>query len=228
MNNNNPATQRNVDIVFCIDGTGSMANCIDKLKEHALTFQSKFSQYLLTNNTEITSLRVKLITFRDYGFDSDAMVISDFYELPNEEEAFRLALNEIDAHGGDDNPENGLEALYYAMKSDFYTGRKDRQIIVLFTDAEALPLLERKGSKSYPADMVDETGFQTMWACGDQSCKLRNNLKRLVIFAPAGTKYEELSNNFEQAYFTAVEGDNGLEDINFDEIIKIIAASVQG
>ena len=225
MNNNQPIP-RNIDIVFCIDGTGSMTDCINQLKENALDFQTKFVTYLLGKNTVINSLRVRLITFRDYGFDSDAMETTEFFELPDEEDAFKTALYAIDAHGGDDNPENGFEALYYAMKSDFYTGPKDRQIIVLFTDAEALPLHERKGNPSYPADMVDDAGFQTMWACTDQSAKLRNKLKRLVLFAPAGTKYEELSKTFDQAFFKPVEGNEGLKEICFDDIITLISASV--
>ena len=97
MNNNTRKTDRNVDIVFCIDGTGSMRDCIDTLKDNALKFQSDLSTYLLNNNTNITSLRVKLITFRDYGCDVNAMVETDFYELPLDEAEFKQALSEIEA-----------------------------------------------------------------------------------------------------------------------------------
>lgn len=229
MNNNQRKTDRNVDIVFCIDGTGSMRDCIDTLKDNALKFQSDLSTYLQNNNTNITSLRVKLITFRDYGCDVNAMVETDFFELPLDDSDFKKALSEIIAIGGGDEPENGLEAIYYAMKSDFYTNPKDRQIIVLFTDTDALPLLERQDTVNYPRDMADEFEFQNMWACSGrnaQTSKLRNKLKRLVMFAPVNTKYQQLSEIFEQTYFQQTEAGGGLKEINFDQIIKLIAASI--
>lgn len=220
------STERNVDIVFCIDGTGSMRDIIDNVKQNAKRFRSELVEKLVEANTNITSLRVKVITFRDYKDDADAMKVSPFFELPMDQEDFEREIDTIDAHGGGDNPENGLEALYLAMKSDFYTGDKDRQVIVLFTDDDAIPLKERAGCPGYPADMVDMKGLEDTWACAGQSdLKLRNRAKRLIIFAPKGTVYEN-SLNWPRVNFVPVLPEEGLKEIDFSTIIREICSSV--
>ena len=166
--------------------------------------------------------------FRDYHDDGDqAMVESPFFELPTDTADFEKFLADISANGGGDGPENGLEALYYAMKSDFTTAAKDRQVIVLFTDAEALDLKQRASEAGYPSDMVDEAGLIEMWACmaQDPGFKLRERNKRLVMFAPDGTKYKALKAKLNRSVFEPVNMADGLADIDFKEIIKIIAAS---
>ena len=223
--------KRNIDIVFCIDGTGSMSPCIGNVKEHAKRFQLEFAQAMTEKyNSELDSMRARVIVFRDYECDEDAMVKSDFYELPIDDAEYASFLSGVTACGGGDGPENGFEALYYAMKSDFTTGPNDRQIIVLFTDAEALDLGERKTSGRYPADMVDMDGLLNTWNCAggqmqDSSFKLRERNKRLIIYAPAGTKYEALKTKMNRCVFEPVDPGTGMLEIDFKEIIDLIAAS---
>ncbi len=221
-------TKRNIDIVFCIDGTGSMAPCIESVKSNARRFHVEFVKEMTDNGSEVDSMRIKVIVFRDYHDDGDqAMVQSPFFELPTDAAEFESFLSGISANGGGDGPENGKEALYYAMKSDFTTGAKDRQVIVLFTDADALDLKKRACEANYPSDMADEAELIEMWACmaQDSSFKLRERNKRLVIFAPDGTKYRELKSKLNRSVFEPVDMAKGLGDIDFKNIIKIIAAS---
>lgn len=221
-------TKRNIDVVFCIDGTGSMSPCIESVKSNARRFHLEFIKAMTDLGSEIDSMRVKVIVFRDYKDDgNNAMNISPFYELPGDDAEFAEFLAGVSAGGGGDADENGLEALYFAMKSDFTTGAKDRQVIALFTDANALKLGERKGESNYPSDMVDMKGLGDLWGCvtQDSSVKLREKNKRLVIFAPAGTVYEELKKTFNRSVFEPVSMEKGLGDVDFKEIIKIIAAS---
>ena len=228
MDSNIFGTKRNIDMVFCIDGTGSMSPCIQSVKENARRFHLDFVSAMTDLNSEIDSMRVKIIVFRDYKSEGkDAIVESPFFELPADDAEFSAYLEGINATGGDDLPENGLEAIYTAMKSDFTTGNKDRQIIVLFTDADALALGERAGYDGYPSDMVDESGFISTWACvsQDSSLKLRDRNKRIVLFAPSGTKYEGLKSVLNRSIFSPVADHNGLKDISFVDIIKLIAAS---
>lgn len=180
-------------------------------------------------NSELDSMRARVIVFRDYECDEDAMVMSDFFELPIDDAEYENFLAGVVANGGGDIPENGFEALYYAMKSDFTTGTNDRQIIVLFTDADALDLGERASSGRYPNDMVDMDGLINTWNCAtgqqDSSLKLRERNKRLIIYAPEGTKYERLKDRLNRCIFKAVVPATGMEEIDFKEIIDIIAAS---
>lgn len=220
--------ERNIDIVFCIDGTGSMQHCINSVKNNAIKFRFDFVKKMTDLNSDIDSLRVKVIVFRDYRDDgSQAMLESRFFELPQDEDEYQDYLANVQAIGGGDNPENGLEALYYAMRSEFTTGPNDRQVIVLFTDDEALQLKEREGEGMYPDNMVDEDGLIKTWMVSgqDSSLKLRERSKRLIMFAPSGTRYEALSNKFNRCIFQSVEMSKGLSDIDFSDILKIIAAS---
>ncbi len=222
--------KRNIDIVFCIDGTGSMAPCIDNVKENAKRFQFEFTQAMTEKyNSELDSMRAKVIVFRDYECDAEPMVISDFFELPIDEAYYSEFLTGVVASGGGDGPENGFEALYYAMKSEFTTGVNDRQIIVLFTDNDALDLKARAGSAGYPEDMVDMDGLINTWNCvtnqQDNPLKLRERNKRLIIYAPAGTKYATLKERMNRCVYEPVDTGAGMEGIDFKEIIDIIAAS---
>lgn len=229
MSGNNILTKRNIDVVFCIDGTGSMGPCIDKVKSNARRFHQEFVAALTDLNSEIDSMRVKVIVFRDYHDDGEeTMQESPFFELPADNAEYENYLSNISAYGGGASPEeNGLEALYYAMKSDFTTGSKDRQVIVLFSDADALELKERMNEPNYPEDMVDENGLIEMWACvsQDSTYKLRERNKRLVMFAPDETKYKALKSKLNRSVFEPVNMSDGLGDIDFSDIIKIIAAS---
>lgn len=228
MTDNIFGTKRNIDVVFCIDGTGSMAPCIESVKNNALRFHTEFAKAMTDLGNDIDSLRVKVIVFRDYKDDGkQSMVESPFFELPADGDDYSKFMSGVVASGGGDAPENGLEALYYAMKSDFTTGAKDRQVIVLFSDADALDLKARASSPDYPSDMVDEDGLVETWAClrQDKAFKLRERNKRMVIFAPEGTKYEQLKCKLNRSIFEPVNMASGVGDIDYEEIIKIIAAS---
>lgn len=219
---------RCIDIVFCIDGTGSMSDCIDTVKKHARNFYSMLVEKMTRLGSDIDETRVKVIVFRDYGCDGEnSMQISDFFLLDQDAADYEKFLFNIRAQGGGDGPENGFEALFYAMQSKFECGDDDRQVIVLFTDADALDLGARSDSDVYPKDMVDAAGLEKMWIGKDQERVgyLNQLTKRLVIFAPTGTKYEELAKKWNLTWYKAVADDNGLSEITFDDIIELIGKS---
>lgn len=128
----------NVDIVMCIDATGSMAPIIDEVKSNAISFYQKYIEEMEVNDMDVAQLRIKVIAFRDYACDDEPMTESQFFTLPDQNEEFRVFLNNIEAKGGGDFPENAFEAIATALKSDWVTeGPRRRHIIVVFTDAPA-------------------------------------------------------------------------------------------
>ena len=55
----------NVDIVMCIDGTGSMGPIIEEVKANALSFYKKFIDAMDEEGKTADVVRVKVIVFRD-------------------------------------------------------------------------------------------------------------------------------------------------------------------
>ncbi|MBQ9910086.1 MAG: VWA domain-containing protein [Lachnospiraceae bacterium] len=218
----------NVDIVMCIDATGSMAHIIDEVKENALSFYQKFVDSMEENDKDVAQLRIKVIAFRDYGCDSKPMEESEFFNLPEQNEAFRSYVYGISATGGGDLAENALEAIALALKSDWTTGgSKRRHAILVFTDAPALPLGARAGSASYPAGMpasIAELG--AWWEGTDQTLASNYQPKagRLVAFVPNAEPWTELQawNRYWPAFSAA---GTGLADVDMQSAIDLLVGS---
>ena len=101
----------NVDMCFCIDATGSMGPVINTVKQNALSFYKDVVAVMEKKQKTINSMRVKVIIFRDYVADEEPMLMTKFFQLPQEAAQFESCINSIYAAGGGDEPEDGLEAL---------------------------------------------------------------------------------------------------------------------
>jgi hypothetical protein len=146
-----------VDIVLCIDVTGSMQKLIDKVKANALRFYEDLQKVIAEKDKMIDELRGRVIAFRDYYVDGDkAMLESPFFRLPGEQERFAAFVRPLQADGGGDEPETGLEALALAIQSAWSkSGDKRRQLIVMWTDASVHKLEKNAEAKpsNYPQDL---------------------------------------------------------------------------
>jgi hypothetical protein len=122
-----------VDLVLCIDQTGSMSPIIDRVKASALSFSSDLREALAAKGKVIDALRVKVIGFRDFYFDGNRSIeSSDFFTLPEENDRFKAFVSGLRADGGGDEPETGLEALALAIQSPWTkSGTRQRQLIVV-------------------------------------------------------------------------------------------------
>jgi hypothetical protein len=153
-------------------------------------------------------LRVRLIVFRDIKFRQYAET-TGFFNLPDEKEQFAAEINKIKVKGGGgDGPESALEALIDAVKSDWIKeqGLRQRHVIVLWTDAGA-----------HTEALKD---FTEAWS------EMQFNFKRLVIFAPERSPWPELSENLDNSVFYFSKAGQGLADIQYEDIMNNIAASV--
>lgn len=216
-----------VDIVLCIDATGSMSPIINSVKASALRFYEDLMRKLNEKDKTVDQLRVRVISFRDFYADGpNAMTASDFFTLPGELEAFRSVVNRIDADGGGDEPESGLEALAIAIQSPWSkTGDRRRQIIVLWTDASA-HRLERAASlpSTYPTSMPK--GFPDLTEMWEGQSYMNRSAKRLILYAPDAYAWTDIANAWENTLHFVSQAGAGLKDFDYQEILGQIAESV--
>lgn len=220
-----------VDMVFCIDATASMESfsgkqkkIINMVKENALHFYEDMSSIMSAKDKQMAQLRVKVIVFRDYIADgADAMLQTDFFLLPQQAAEFEDIINSIHAEGGGDIPEDGLEALAYAMKSNWttYEGAKKRQVIVVWTDAGTHELGHSKRSKYYPSGMpANLAELEDWWDAMDDYAK------RLIIYAPNTNYWNYVSDNWEKVYHVASVAGDGMSEHDYSEILEMISSTI--
>mgnify|MGYP002626040930 CR=1 FL=1 len=206
---------KNIDLALVMDGTGSMHPIIGSFQATAFRLLDFFRKQ---SNEEINRLRVRVIVFGDYEFDMVPMQTTPFYDLGNEADKaeFVKAVDSFEAQGGGDIPENGLEALVYAFRSDF--DEEAEPTIVMITDAPALALKERESSPSYPKDMPTYHEFVQQWNNGKDI--------KLYVIAPEYTAYQKLPMDLKNTKFYAVGAGFGLEGIDIEQIFAIVAKNV--
>ena len=242
-----------VDLILCIDGTGSMKKMIDKVKETARGFYNFYALEMANQNKLVrdNGLRVKVIVFRDYIQNSPLpMEESRFFNLadpdhPSEQEEFNRFVDGIQATGGGDIPENALEALALALKSKWEGrgGRFRRHAILLFTDTCTYDLQnpDRKTKSWYPPDMpASLTELREIWEYGDQELApyYSPSNGRLIIFAPPETSFckENASGpakiydwiemrNWKRTWVVPVQEDGGCADIEMKLAMNVLVGS---
>ena len=237
-----------VDLIICIDGTGSMWRMIDTVKEEAKDLYAYYANAMRESDRKIKEdgFRVKVIVFRDFADDnSPALEPSPFYMVPRDSEAFNSFVDRIEPKGGGDAPESALEAIVTAMKAAWEPkgGRYRRQAIVVFTDTCTYNLKnpDRVKNPNYPSGMPNDfEELRLVWENGDQEiCPYyspRNG--RLIIFAPLNTglssdeknsiiEWESLS-SWKRTWVTNVRADGGCDEVDLEQAMAALVGSFGG
>ena len=214
-----------VDLALLIDCTGSMSKAIGYAKDHALKFHSELLQAMKSRQKTIDQLRVRVVGYRDYYDNvSDALVASEFFKLPEQEDEFNQFVNKLSADGGGDEPETALEAIANAIvNSDWETSMdKTRHVIVVWTDASAHELERRDKPSGYPSDMP-KTFAELNEKWGQD---MKSSAKRLILFAPSSYPWSDLAEIWDNViHYESIAG-QGLEDVDFTAILNTIANSI--
>ena len=185
-----------IDIVFCIDGTGSRQDALNCIREIISSMLEDVRIGSQNRGGDVAQLRSRLIVFRDYIADGkDAMQATDFFLLPQQEKDFLECLHSIQADGGGDPAEDGLEALAFAIKSPWTTASlKRRHVIVLFTDEEAHPLGYGRNSCYYPKGMPRNLAeLEEWWDNMDDA-------KRLILCTPYTQYWRSISDSWDMTF----------------------------
>lgn len=220
-----------VDIVFCIDCTGSMEPVLEQVKSSALVFHQRLTEAMGQKRKHISSLRIRTIAFRDYLHDrpDDVMLATPFFQLPQESADFDAAVKMLEPFGGGDEPESGLEGLAFSMHSEWERGLdRRRHIVVMFTDASAHPLerAHHLTGPQYPGIIPQNLDELTeMWESPNGDV-MEYAAKRLLIYAPDTYPWNVISSTWSNTLHYLSNAGEGLNDHEFRQIIDSIANSV--
>jgi hypothetical protein len=121
------------DVVFCIDVTGSMAPCIEAVRQHVNVF---------VDALDSVDYRLRLIAYRDLHDPTEKGPEWFRGEFTNSAAQFRQHLADQEATGGGERRtgESTLDALFEAVHSS-WRGHQCHKTIILFTDDASHPTL---------------------------------------------------------------------------------------
>lgn len=202
------------DVIFCIDCTGSMGSMLSTIKENALSFYSDMKEKCLVYGKEITSMRIKVIAFRDIT-DTHAYEESPFYLMPVQAYTFNAFVSNLSANGGGDTPEIAYDALGLAINSSWINESDVHQVIILWTDAPSHPL-----TSTVPGPV----SFQQMTS--DWITKMNSQGKRLILFAPEDPSWLSITDSWDKIVRHDVSLGSGLSDLDYEEIIRALSESI--
>lgn len=216
-----------VDVVFCIDATASASDPTASGCSILDIAKSKITQIYTDLSTArenrgksaIQQMRVRLVVFRDYIADGEhAMMVTDFFQLPQQSAELESCLNSIIADGGGDISEDGLEALAYAIKSKWTTeGMFRRHIIMLWTDADAHAIGYGSRSQFYPKGMPSDLGELSDW-WDELDCRS----KRLILFAPDAGNWKYISDNWDLTMHIPTSTNPALTSNTYEMVINAL------
>lgn len=117
-----PLNLRSLDVVFCVDSTGSMGSVIRWIQAKVIKMMRAFA--VISRQP-----RIGIVFYRDHG---DEYVVKPV-PLTGNAEALSRAIEDVEAHGGADVPEAVYEAILTAVKSMKWVS--DNKIIIVAGDA---------------------------------------------------------------------------------------------
>ncbi len=159
-----PAKKPQVEVVFCLDTTGSMGGLIDAAKQKIWSISNQ-----IASGKPTPELKIGLVAFRDKG---DAY-ITKVYDLSDDLDAVHANLKTFQAQGGGDTPEHVNQALFDAVhKIKWSTDKKTLRLLFLVGDAP--PHMDYTDDVKYPetCKKACEKGIiiNTVQCGGDPEC----------------------------------------------------------
>ncbi|MBR5048998.1 MAG: VWA domain-containing protein [Erysipelotrichaceae bacterium] len=218
-----------VDICLVIDRTGSMRPILDTVKNNAVNLHRDIKTRMEMKGKTVSALRVRVIAFGDYAADGpEAIVGSDFMVLPEQTMDLEDCVEGIRAEGGGDIPEDGLEALAFAIRSKWTRGSgKRRHIICLFTDAPVHDLGFGAQAEGYPLSAPKTyEELSAMWGFTQYPGEMDTYAKRLLLFAPDEGWWQRIRTEWENTILRPAARDTGLQDVSYTEMLDTIANSI--
>lgn len=215
-----------IDIVFCIDTTDSMGPILGTIRTNCYRLYMDLTTRCYEKGKAVKKLRIKVISFKDYLSDENPMTVSSFLSMPEEAGELVSLFNSLKPEGGGDEPESSLEAIGYAIKSNW--SREEyvtkRQIIVVWTDAPAHMLEEARSAEKSPKWMARNLEELEEWWNDEKM--IDQTAKRLLLFAPSSLPYTSMYKAWTQTLMYDVQGGEGMLEFEWDMVIDAISNSI--
>jgi Mg-chelatase subunit ChlD len=136
-----------LDLVICLDTTGSMRDDIDSIRELLIPRLEGLV-------AEFDGFRIGMTLYKDYN----EAYLTQLVPFTDDFEKFRTALNAIRVGGGRDIPEAVHEALYDGAVKFPWAARS--KMMILIGDAPPHPRQRGKVSEDMVIRAVDERGLR--------------------------------------------------------------------
>jgi len=200
-----------VDLVFCFDCTGSMQNCIDKVKNNVQAFVDE----LKNQSQMVPDWRVRAMGYRDFNSDTEQVI--NHFPFVNDVASFQNQLSQLVAEGGGDNPESTFDALWYALKeTEWRETGKCHKVIVLFTDDDTHPVHQ---------DTIDRFGI-TDATLTYLLQELALNKIKVFLFGKSCDNYEQFNLLPKASIKLFPEPNKEFDNADFKELLETIAKTV--
>ncbi|HKA05853.1 MAG TPA: VWA domain-containing protein [Gemmataceae bacterium] len=133
-------TKPQVEVVFCLDTTGSMGGLIEGAKQKIWSIVNQ-----IASGRPTPDIKVGLLAYRDRG---DAYV-TKLFELTTDLDEVHKNLKEFKAEGGGDPPESVNQALNESVVK--FKWSKDKETLrIIFLVGDAPPHMDYKDDVKYP------------------------------------------------------------------------------
>ena len=219
---------RYFDVVLCIDGTKTMNDVgsdgrshLDRVKSIAKNIGPFLYAHLRRYRCCLKELRIRLIVFRDYLSDGEnAMQDTKWFMFPDEIRAYEACVDSIVADGGGDTSEDGLEALAYAIRSEWTCKAPIRRhIIIVLSDAGTHEIGHCKPSQYYPRGIPKDMGELANWWDS-----MNDTAKFLVLFTPNEKYWSCISDSWDNVVHYPSLAGSGITERIFDAVFTPILA----
>lgn len=216
----------NVDIVFCVDTTGNIPDLVYYLKDNIEKICNDVRARLEEEVTYIGDFRVKFVSFKDIYYDDNSLMESKFFLIPNDMKELKEYLLPFEPDGGGDKEESSLEAISLALKSEWNNSSpRCRQVIVLFTDNPSHEFLEKDYARidvsGFPKDL-DELKAIMLGENKEYNPAFNHKKLRFIAITPYVYPFNELIEEIPNSYSVPVLENNGLKDLELEDLSKII------
>ena len=128
-----------VEVVFCLDTTGSMGGLIDAAKKKIWSISNQ-----IASGTPTPRVKIGLVAFRDRGDE----YITRVFDLTDDLDGVHVNLMKFQANGGGDTPESVNQALHESVTKISWS--KDKKTLkMIFLVGDAPPHMDYKDDVKY-------------------------------------------------------------------------------